>query len=204
IAIVPFLDAADAAGNDAAAQPRKCTSRCENLPRGSAFRRRNTALVVPGHENSGSPPTACYFWGVTAAGVRSNISHTTLLLRFYPTPGDLRSDRIRDGQEPGRAGPQRRRPRPRKLPDAAAAPRPVARVLSAAGTLASLVTGAMRLTGGPAIERSTGEPGPAVAACGVTAALRIRMRTSAACAAVCTVTTAPSAPLRAVRPDRCT
>src|SRR5260370_5982859 len=161
IAIVPFLDAADAAGNDAAAQPRKCTSRCENLPRGSAFRRRNTALVVPGHENSGSPPTACYFWGVTAAGVRSNISHTTLLLRFYPTPGDLRSDRIRDGQEPGRAGPQRRRPRPRKLPDAAAAPRPVARVLSAAGTLASLVTGAMRLTGGPAIERSTGEPGPA-------------------------------------------
>ncbi len=47
----------------------------------------------------------------------------------------------------------------------------------------------MRLTGGPAIERSTAEPGVAVAACGVTPALRIRMWTSAACAAVCTVTT---------------
>src|SRR5271166_2524591 len=77
--------------------------------------------------------------------------------------------------------PQPRRPRrPRKLPDAAAAPRPVAWAPAAAGILASLVTGAMRLTAGPAIERSTAEPGLAVAACGVTPALRIRTRTSAA------------------------
>jgi hypothetical protein len=63
--------------NDAAAKLRKCTSQCENLPRGSAFRWRNTTLVVPGIKNSGSPPTARYFSGLTAAGVRSNIFDTT-------------------------------------------------------------------------------------------------------------------------------
>jgi hypothetical protein len=34
IAIVLSLGAAGAAGNDAAAKPGKCTSRCEYLPRG--------------------------------------------------------------------------------------------------------------------------------------------------------------------------
>ena len=58
--------------------------------------------------------------------------------------------------------------------------------------------------GGPAIERSTGEAGLAVVDRGVTPALRIRARTSAAWAVVCTVTTVPAAPPRAVRPDRCT
>ena len=43
--------------------------------------------------------------------------------------------------------------------------------------------------GGPAMEHSTSEPGSAMAACGLTPALRISVRTSAACAAVCTVTT---------------
>jgi len=69
---------------------------------------------------------------------------------------------------------------------------------------AGLATGTVRLAGGPAIERSTAEPGPVAEARGVTPAWRIGARTPAACAAVCTVTTVPAAPLRAVRPDRCT
>src|SRR5512146_3143971 len=83
--------------------------------------------------------------------------------------------------------------RPRKPPDAATAPLPVAWV-AARTRRAGLATGAMRLAGGPAMERSTAEPGPAAAARGVTPALRISVRTSAACAAVCTVTTIPAAP----------
>ena len=55
---------------------------------------------------------------------------------------------------------------------------------------------------GGAISRSTAEPGPARDVRGLTPALRISVRTSATCAAVCTVTTMPSAPARAVRPDR--
>ena len=62
-----------------------------------------------------------------------------------------------------------------KPPDAATAPRPVAAVAAGAGR-ASLATGAVRLAGGPAIERSTAEPGGAVAR-GVTPAFRIRART---------------------------
>src|SRR5580704_16026030 len=153
--------------------------------------------MVPGHEKLRVPADGLPVHGRSRCrGPEQHLRHYPAFT-LLPTQGVLELTVFRDG-------PQRRRPRPRKLPDAAAAPWPVARAPSAAGTLASLVTGARRLTGGPAIERSTGEPGPAGAACGVTPALRIRMRTSAACAAVCTVTTAPSAPLRAVRPDRCT
>jgi hypothetical protein len=79
------------------------------------------------------------------------------------------------------------------------APRPVAAVAAGAGR-AGLAAGAARRAGGPAIERSTAEPGPA--ARGVTPGLRISARTPAACAAVCTVTTVPAAPPRAVRPGR--
>src|SRR5580704_3850769 len=54
---------------------------------GSAFRWRNTTLAVPGHKKLRIPPTARYFSGVTAAGVRSNVFDTTLLY-----PHNQRSD----------------------------------------------------------------------------------------------------------------
>ena len=53
------------------------------------------------------------------------------------------------------------------------------------------------------MERSSAEPGLTVAASGLTPARRISPRTSAAWAGLCRVMTTPSAPARAVRPDRC-
>src|SRR3974390_3808109 len=97
---------------------------------------------------------------------------------------------------------QPRRPglrRPRKPPAAATARRPVACMAAGAGG-GSLATGAVRLAGGPAIERSTAEPGPAAAACGVTPARRITARTPAACAGARPVAPGPAGPARAVRP----
>src|SRR3974390_3619897 len=88
---------------------------------------------------------------------------------------------------------QPRRPglrRPRKPPAAATARRPVACMAAGAGR-ASLATGAVRLAGGPAIERSTAEPGPAAAACGVTPPWRIRAPTPDPRAGGCTVTRVP-------------
>src|SRR6516225_10316725 len=88
--------------------------------------------------------------------------------------------------QPVRGTQPRRGRRPRKAPDAATAPRPVAWPLTNTGR-AGAATHAVRFAWGPAIERSTAEPGSTMAACGLTPALRINVRTSVACAGVCTV-----------------
>jgi len=79
-AVVAGVDAAGAAGTvQRPSQKMHVAMRVSAA--GSAFRWRNTTLVVPGNEKLRILPTARYFSGLTAAGVRSNIFDITLL---YP------------------------------------------------------------------------------------------------------------------------
>ena len=56
---------------------------------------------------------------------------------------------------------------------------------------------------GPVSESSSGAPGETRTIVGVIPARRVSTWTSERCASVCTVTTTPEAPARAVRPERC-
>ena len=88
----------------------------------------------------------------------------------------------------------------------ATAPLPYAGLAAAAATVIGItgrVAGVIGLAGAPAMVRSSAELGVTVAASGITPALLISARTSRAWAGVCKVTTTPSAPALAVRPDRC-
>jgi hypothetical protein len=81
IAIVPFLDAAGAAGNDAAAKPGKMRVAMRESAAGLSLSLPKHHACGARHEKLRIPPTARYFSDITAAGVRSNIFDSTL---FYP------------------------------------------------------------------------------------------------------------------------
>src|SRR6266545_7362983 len=114
--------------------------------------------------------------------------------RALPVSGDLRAA--------GAHGQRLRRPRYPADRATAALPVAATAVAGASRTAAGAARTA-RPAGGPAMERSSAEPGLTLAVRGDTPAWRIRPRTSPACAGLCTVITTPAAPARAVRPDRC-